>query len=165
MDVTLIAAVAEDGCIGRNGDLPWRLKDDLKRFRRLTLGKPVVMGRRTWDSLPRKPLDGRRNIVVSRSIKELEGAICAESIEAALRIATGEGADAVMVIGGGEIYALAMTWATCLQLTHVDRRVDDGDAFFPTVDPNLWKVVHQERAPHDPMSGEPTAIYRTYRRR
>src|SRR5215472_7057643 len=101
--ITLILAIADNGVIGRNGAIPWRIGDDLKRFKRLTVGKPVVMGRKTWDSLPKKPLPERTNIVITRQPGwEAEGAIAASSLEDALAKAVQ--AAEVMVIGGAEIY-------------------------------------------------------------
>lgn len=147
MQVTLIAAVARDGCIGKAGDLPWRLPPDLKRFRELTVGKPVIMGRRTWDSLPRKPLPGRQNVVISRGCKHFEGATAAASLEEALSVARATGAPEACVIGGGEIYALAMPHAHRLELTQVDTTVDGGDAFFPDVDTSAWREVARTALP------------------
>jgi len=129
--ITLVAAVARDGAIGRDNALLWHLPEDLARFKALTLGKPVVMGRKTWDSLPPRfrPLPGRRNLVVSRSARELTGADVFPSLQAALAACAGEAE--VCVIGGSEIYALALPHADRLALTEVDAAFPDADRHFP----------------------------------
>jgi dihydrofolate reductase len=129
--ITLVAAVARDGAIGRDNALLWHLPEDLARFKALTLGKPVVMGRKTWDSLPPRfrPLPGRRNLVVSRNSRELAGAEVFPSLHAALA-ACGDEAE-VCVIGGSEIYALALPHADRLALTEVDAAFPDADRHFP----------------------------------
>lgn len=135
---TLIAAVAENGCIGKDGTLPWRIPEDLKRFKELTTGHAVVMGRKTWESIPEafRPLPGRRNVVVTRRADYPlpDGVLRAASLEEAVASA---GNDA-FVIGGAEIYRAAMPLARRLEITHV-RRTVDGDAFFPPIDPAVWK--------------------------
>lgn len=148
MILTIVAAVATDGCIGRAGGLPWRLPSDLRRFRALTMGKPVIMGRRTWDSLPRRPLPERFNIVLSRTTEQIEpteDTVVCLSLEEALE--TVRGAPEVMVIGGAEIYALALPWADQMLLTTVSTTVPDGDAFFPHFDATQWKETSRERSP------------------
>jgi dihydrofolate reductase len=129
--VTLVAAVAKDGAIGRDNALLWRLPEDMARFKALTMGKPVVMGRKTWDSIPARfrPLPGRRNLVVSRSATELPGAEVFASLDAALAACATE--PEVCVIGGGEIYALALPRADKLALTEVDVVYPDADRHFP----------------------------------
>ena len=131
MTVTLVAAVARGGVIGRDGGIPWQLQEDMARFRELTMGHPVVMGRRTWDSLPDqfRPLPGRDNIVITRDPDwSAQGADRAGSIEDALRLV---GSDPhVFVIGGGEIYAAALPFADELHLTEIDADVE-GDTTFP----------------------------------
>jgi dihydrofolate reductase len=128
--ITLVAAVARDGAIGRDNALLWHIPEDMARFKALTLGKPVVMGRKTWDSLPAKfrPLPGRRNLVVSRSVSELPGAEVFASLDAALAACTEA---EVCVIGGSEIYALALPRAAKLALTEVDAAFPDADRHFP----------------------------------
>lgn len=128
--ITLVAAVARDGAIGRDNALLWHLPEDLARFKALTLGKPVVMGRKTWDSLPLKfrPLPDRRNLVVSRSATALPGAEVFASLDAALAACA---EPEVCVIGGGEIYALALPLAAKLALTEVDATFPDADRHFP----------------------------------
>jgi dihydrofolate reductase len=130
--ISLVAAVARNGVIGRENGIPWRIPEDLARFRELTVGHPVVMGRRTWDSLPKRfrPLPGRRNVVVTRnSAWEGEGAKRAGSLEDALRLV--HGAERVFVIGGGELYAQALPLADELLLTEIDEDVE-GDTWFPS---------------------------------
>lgn len=125
----MIVAIGKDGAIGKAGDLIWHLPGDLKRFKEITMSHPVIMGRKTWDSLPRKPLPGRRNIVISRN-KDFnpEGAGKASSPEEALKMA---GSEEPFIIGGAEIYRLFLPYATKLYLTEVDAETPDADAFFP----------------------------------
>jgi dihydrofolate reductase len=137
----IIAAVARNGVIGHRNRMPWRLPEDLKRFRRLTLGHAVIMGRRTFESIG-KPLAGRSNIVVTRSPDwTLSGCHAAHSLDAALA-AVHEREDA-FVIGGAEIYALALPVARRLYLTEIERDFD-GDAFFPDFDRSRWREVSRE---------------------
>lgn len=139
--LVLVAALDRAGAIGRGNALPWRLPDDLARFKALTLGKPVLMGRKTAESLGRA-LPGRRNLVLTR-----RGQVPFEGMEAVATLAeararAGEGE--LMVIGGGEVYALALPDAARLHLTHVDTRVDGADAWFPAFDPAAWRVASRE---------------------
>src|SRR3954468_17392566 len=137
MAVTLILAAAENGVIGKDGAIPWRIADDMKRFKALTIGKRIVMGRKTWDSLPRKPLPGRDNVVVTRDAGwRAEGAGVVHRVEDALG---GE----VMVIGGAEIYRAALPFADAIELTQVHRDFD-GDAVF-TFDRSPWREIARER--------------------
>jgi dihydrofolate reductase len=151
IEIVMVAAVAENGVIGRAGGLPWRLKSDLQQFRALTTGKPIVMGRKTWVSLAR-PLPHRTNIVVTRDPAfAAPGAVVAASLTAALAVARGDalrrGADAIMVIGGGDIYAQAMPLANRLEITHVHAR-PDGEAVFPPIDPAIWReTARREGSP------------------
>jgi dihydrofolate reductase len=139
--ITLVLAMAENGAIGKDGAIPWRIADDMKRFKALTLGKPVVMGRKTWDSLPRKPLPDRLNIVVTRQADwTAEGAVRASSLEDALVRANPAGD--VMVIGGSEIYREALPSADCIELTEVHRGFD-GDAHF-AFDRSAWREIARE---------------------
>ncbi|HEY5804558.1 MAG TPA: dihydrofolate reductase [Lysobacter sp.] len=145
MDLVLIAAHDRQRAIGRDNDLPWRLPDDLKRFKVLTLGKPVLMGRKTAQSLGRA-LPGRLNLVLTRSDQvPFEGMQAVASVDEAMRIAAAADAPALCVIGGGEVYAQCLPLATQLHLTHVDTRVDGADAFFPAIDETQWRVVTRER--------------------
>ncbi len=129
--ITLVAAVARDGAIGRDNTLLWHLPEDMARFKAVTAGKPVVMGRKTWESLPEKfrPLPGRRNLVVSRSVRELPGAEVFPSIDEALAACADQ--PEVCVIGGSDIYALALPHADKLALTEVDVVFPDADRHFP----------------------------------
>ncbi len=146
MIVSLIVAVAENGVIGRAGKLPWHLPEDLKRFKRLTVGHPVIMGRKTWESIGR-PLPGRRNLVVSRTPGyAAEGAEVFASLDEALAAAAGE--DEVFVIGGAALYAEAMPRADRLYLTRVHATVE-GDVTFPGLDPAAWTLVSEDRREAD----------------
>jgi len=146
--VSLIAAVARDGGIGHRGELLVRIPEDLRRFRQITLGAPIVMGRKTWQSIGR-PLPGRRNIVVSRNPSfRAEGAETAASLEEALRRAAP--APRVHVIGGAELYVLALPIADTLELTEVDAEFP-ADVFFPDFDRSRFALV--ARAPHETAEG------------
>ena len=147
--ITLIVAVADSGVIGRDNTLPWHLPDDLKRFKRLTLGKPVIMGRKTWESLPKKPLVGRTNIVLSRDGSfEPKGAVVCEDFSEALSIAREQaeedGAGEVCVIGGASLFELALPKARRLYLTEVDAEVE-GDVTLSPIDESRWTEVRAER--------------------
>lgn len=136
--------------IGKGNDLPWRLPDDLKRFKALTLGKPVLMGRKTAESLGRA-LPGRMNLVLTRSGRvPFDGMQAVASVEEAQEIAlAGGGAEELCVIGGAEIYALTLPMADRLHLTHVDTVVDGADAFFPSFDAGDWQAITRESHPAD----------------
>jgi dihydrofolate reductase len=151
--IVLIAAVAKNGVIGRNGDLPWKLSGDLKHFRRLTLGKPVVMGRKTFASIGR-PLAGRTTIVVTRDPHfTATGVVVAADLKAALTLAEGDrlrrGADATMIAGGADLYAQTLPLATRLEITEVDATVA-GDTSFPDIDPALFVEATRQRAEPGP---------------
>jgi dihydrofolate reductase len=142
--LVLVAAVAENGVIGRAGALPWRLKTDLRHFRSLTWGHPIVMGRRTFCAIGRA-LKGRTNIVVSRDRSfSAPGVLVAPNLDSALQAAHGDalrrGADAIMIVGGGDIYAQTIGLAQRLEVTRVHAR-PEGDAFFPPVDRELWREI------------------------
>ena len=140
----LIAALDRANAIGRDNDLPWRLPDDLKRFKALTLGKPVLMGRKTAQSLGRA-LPGRLNLVMTRSGQvPFEGMQAVASLQAAIEAARASGAEDLSVIGGGDIFALALPYADMLYLTHVDTLVERADAHFPAFDPAQWEVVTRQ---------------------
>ena len=149
MRLVLIAALDRHHAIGRDNDLPWRLPDDLKRFKALTLGKPVLMGRKTAESLGRA-LPGRLNLVLTRSGRvPFDGMQAVVSVEEAIRIATEQGSDELCVIGGGEVYALTLDRADVLHLTEVDTVVDGAHAFFPAFDGSRWRQVARESHPAD----------------
>jgi dihydrofolate reductase len=142
--LSLVAAVARGGVIGRDSGIPWRLPEDMQRFRAITMGHPVVMGRRTWESLPEqfRPLPGRDNVVVTRNPDwSAQGADRAGSMEDALRLLADE--PQVFVIGGGEIYAAALPLADELVLTEIDAEIE-GDTFFPEWDPQDFEEVARE---------------------
>lgn len=163
MTVALIWAQARHGVIGADGGIPWRLPEDSARFRRVTMGGDVVMGRKTWDSLPERfrPLPGRRNIVITRDIDwSAEGAEPATSLEDALARVEGD----AWVIGGGQVYAEAMTRADLLEVTEIDAE-SSGDTFAPIIG-DEWML--ETRDPHSGWAVSETGIrYRflTYRRR
>lgn len=146
MDWVLIAALDLAGAIGRGNQLPWRLPDDLKRFKVLTLGRPVLMGRKTAESLGRA-LPGRRNLVLTRSgAVPFDGMQAVASLDGARELAAAEGAGELCVIGGGEVYALCLPLARRLHLTQVDTLVEGADVYFPQFDQSRWTVVARE--PH-----------------
>ena len=153
MQVVIMAAVAENGVIGRGGTMPWRLKSDMRHFRALTMGKPVVMGRKTYLSLAIKPLPGRTNIVVSRDPAfTAPGVLVAPSPQAALEAARGDalrrGAD-IMVIGGADIYAQAMPLADRLEITQIHSK-PEGDSVLPPIDPAVWREAARQVHPAGP---------------
>jgi dihydrofolate reductase len=159
--VSLVAAVARGGVIGRDNTIPWRLREDMERFRTLTTGHAVVMGRRTWDSLPDRfrPLPGRRNVVVTRnSAWSSEGAERAVSLEAALELVAGE--PRVFVIGGAELYAAALPLADELLLTELELAVE-GDTYFPLFGSEFEELSRETRVSAD---GVPFAFVRYVRR-
>lgn len=155
--VNLIAALARNRVIGRGNTMPWHLPADLKRFRALTLGHPVIMGRRTYESIGR-PLPDRQNIVVSRSGFASEGVLGAPSLEHAIELA---GARPMFVIGGGEIYRLALPLAARLHLTEIQAE-PEGDTWFPEFDRDEWRETSRESGP---AVGEPRFAFVTYERR
>jgi dihydrofolate reductase len=159
LKIVLVAAVAENGVIGRGNALPWRLKSDMAHFRALTIGKPVVMGRKTYQSIGR-PLPGRTTIVVSRDRAfAAPGIVVAPGLDAAMAAARGDalrrGGDTVVVAGGADIYAQAMPMATQLAVTLVHMRID-GDACFPIVDAQSWREV--ARSEHRAGAGDEVAF-------
>ncbi|UUP16101.1 dihydrofolate reductase [Nitratireductor thuwali] len=164
MDIALVVAMAENGVIGREGGLPWRLSTDLKRFKAVTMGKPVIMGRKTWESIGR-PLPGRLNIVISRDPAYVaEGAEVVPSLDAGLALAEerAAGADEICVIGGGEIFREALEHSDRLYVTHVLADVT-GDAHFPPIDSTHWEAVSTEDVPAGEKDVYPTR-YVVYQR-
>lgn len=147
--LVLLAALDRHRAIGRGNALPWHLPDDLKRFKALTLGKPVLMGRRTAESLGRA-LPGRPNLVLTRSGRvPFDGMRAVSSIDEAQRAARDAGADELCVIGGAEVYALVLPLASAMHLTHVDTEVEGADAFFPRFDAGEWEVAGRVAHPAD----------------
>ena len=144
VELILVAALDREHAIGKGNTLPWHLPADLKRFKALTLGKPLLMGRKTAQSLGRA-LPGRRNLVLTRSGQvPFDGMEAVPSLDDAIAMARRDGGGTLCVIGGGEIYALCLPHATRMHLTHVDTVVDGADAFFPRFDPDGWHVAHRE---------------------
>ena len=161
MQLSLVVAIAEDGAIGRSGTLPWHLPADLQFFKRTTMDKPVIMGRRTWESLGGKTLKGRYNVVLSHTLSEIpQGVHLCDSLEEAIVAAETEGFGEAAVIGGASLFAEAAPRATTLYITRVQTTVPDADTFFPHIDMNAWKLVWEE--PHE--ADEQNKIAYTFQR-
>jgi len=157
-----------NGVIGRDNDLPWRLKSDLAIFKACTMGKPVIMGRKTWDSLPRKPLPGRMNIVLSRdgSFEPPQAVVCEsflEAVQMAKEQADEDGVDEVCVIGGRALFETALPKARRLYLTEVQAKVE-GDVSFPAFDEAAWTEVRREAHPAGP-DDDHAFVFRVLERR
>ncbi len=148
--VVLVLAMSDNGVIGDRGGLPWRIPEDMKRFKRLTLGKPIIMGRKTWDSFPKKPLPGRTNIVVTRDRAwRGEGAVTTHSFEEALAKARGENPSEIAVIGGAEIYQTALPLADRVERTQVHITAA-GDTHLPPFDQGVWReTAHEDHTDAD----------------
>lgn len=147
MKIVLVAAIGDNSVIGRDGQLPWRLRSDLQHFKKVTLNRPVIMGRKTHESIG-KLLPGRTNIVLTRDLSLVaRGAVLATSLDAALSYARNDaakrGVDEIIVIGGGDIFAATMAMADRLEITHVHVS-PEGDALFPPIDPEVWQEVSRE---------------------
>lgn len=165
IDLVLVLARARNGVIGNRGALPWHLPDDLKRFKRMTVGKPVIMGRKTFESIG-KPLPGRQNIVLTRDpdwraegvsvVANLAEAIAAAGLDPRAR------AEGIMVIGGAQIYAEALPSATRIELTEVDAE-PEGDTVMPAFDPARWQETARET--HAPADGRPGFAFVTLKRK
>jgi dihydrofolate reductase len=166
-EIVLIVAMAENGVIGKDNDIPWRLKADQQRFKAITMGKPIVMGRKTFASL-RRPLPGRTNIVVTRDPDFAAiGTVVTRSLADALAVAKGDAlrrsVTEIAVIGGAVIYAATMPAADRLEVTEVHAEID-GDAVFPAIDPSVWHETDRSR--NEAAPGDTTDYsYVTYRRR
>jgi dihydrofolate reductase len=166
--IVIIVAVSENGIIGRDGEMPWKLSTDLKRFKALSMGKPLVMGRKTFESVGSRPLPGRPHIIVSRSHKfEMPSVETVGSLEEALdrgrAIAAETGVDEVCVVGGGEIYRQALGLTDMLHVTHVNTTVE-GDTSFPRIDPEKFELIEETAVPAGEKDNYPTR-YAIYRRR
>jgi dihydrofolate reductase len=153
LGLVLVAAIAENGVIGRDGRLPWRLRSDLKHFRDLTLGHPVVMGRKTYDAIG-KPLSRRTNIVVTRDPAfAAPGVVVARSLDAALAVARGDArrrsVAEIMIIGGADLYGQTIDIAARLEVTRVHAR-PEGDSVFPQIDPARWREIRRREYPAGP---------------
>jgi len=164
--IALVVAVAQNGVIGMDGAMPWHLSTDLKRFKRDTMGKPVIMGRRTFESIG-KALPGRLNIVISRSDFVADDVVHATSIEAAFFLADGwakeNGAEEICVIGGGQIYQEAIDRAAKLYVTHVMAE-PDGDTQFPEINASAWEPIEREEI-HKGEKDTAETLYVVYQRR
>ncbi|PLW83557.1 dihydrofolate reductase [Kineobactrum sediminis] len=153
MTIALMVAMAANGVIGRDGGLPWHLSEDLRYFKRTTMGKPIIMGRKTWESIGR-PLPGRPNIVVSRSQNldipgvHVEGSL-GEALELAAGLSAATGIGEVMVIGGAQLYEAALPRADRLYVTEIHAQVE-GDTLFPAVDWQQWREISREEHPSQP---------------
>lgn len=151
MSFSILVAAAENQVIGRDGDLPWHLSADLQRFKRLTMGHPIVMGRKTYESIGR-PLPGRTSIVITRqtNYQAVEGVVVVNCLEEAIRFAESlQGPDdEVFVIGGAEIYRTALPLAKRVYLTRVHAQVD-GDVTFPVLEDHVWQLVEEQQHPAD----------------
>lgn len=167
MMISCVVAMAENNVIGRDNGLPWKVSSDLRRFKALTMGKPVVMGRKCYESIG-KPLPGRPNIVITRNPDfRADGIIVAHSLDHALDKAEDEakalGIDEICVIGGGEIYRQAIDDTDILHVTHILTETD-GDTYFPAIDLKVWKTDYQEDIPKGEKDEYPSRFV-TYRRR
>jgi dihydrofolate reductase len=165
--LVLVAAIAENAVIGRDDGMPWRLRSDLRRFRARTWGKPVVMGRKTFLSIG-KLLPGRTSIVMSRDASfSAPGAVVAPDLRAALEVARGDalrrGADAIVVIGGADIYAQTLPIADRLDITLV-KAAPEGNVRFPPIDPGTWREIERSEQPADPRDSA-DVVFITYERR
>ena len=163
MHIALIYARAANGVIGKDGTMPWHLPEDLAHFKQLTHGSPVIMGRKTWDSLPPRfrPLPGRRNIVISRQADYFApGAELANSLENGLEIAAN--ADCIFIIGGEQIYRQAMAFANRLEITEVDLE-PEGDAWFPEIPTVDWEISAKNPPPSQGGTGFSFISYRRKR--
>lgn len=151
MQISLIVAMAQNRVIGRGNQMPWHLPADLRHFKHVTLGKPVIMGRKTFESIGRS-LPGRRNVVISRNAEwSADGVECVNSLDAALRLVNDEAE--VMIIGGGQLYREALPLAQRLYLTHIDLSVTDADTWFPDYMRYQWQVLADEQ--HTPDEKNP----------
>ena len=146
MILSFIVAVSENNAIGRHNTLPWHLPEDLKFFKRTTMGKPVIMGRKTFESLGRQ-LPGRLNIVLShnKDIKLPEGVVLCDDINAAIERLQQENTDEGFIIGGGKVFETTMSLVDRMYITRVHTTIPDADAFFPDIDHTHWKMVWEEK--------------------
>ncbi|MDE5750765.1 MAG: dihydrofolate reductase [Duncaniella sp.] len=151
-EIVIIAAVTRDGALGKDGDLLYHISADLRRFKSLTLGHPVIMGRKTFQSFPNGPLPGRLNVVITRNKNfAYPGIKTASSLDEAVSECIGN--DKIFVIGGGRIYAEALDRAACLELTDIDAERPDADTFFPIYESEDWEIVEESESQTDPRAG------------
>lgn len=154
--ISIIVAVSDDWGIGKDNELLWNISEDLKRFKRLTMGNTIIMGKKTWESLPKRPLPGRKNVVLTDDPKEcVDCSVTAYSIEDALSKCDKN--EEIFIIGGGSVYRQFMPLADRLYITHVHKKAP-ADIYFPVIDMNIWKVVEKEEFP----ASETVAIPYTY---
>ena len=145
--IKIIAAIAQDGALGLDNQLLYRMPNDMKRFKALTTGNTIIMGRKTFESFPKGALPNRRNIVLSRTTKELPGAECFTSIDEALKACSTD--ELIYIIGGASIYEQALPLADELCITHIENTPSKADAFFPPIDKSIWKEKSREAHPAD----------------
>ena len=152
MQKNIIVAIADNNAIGRNNELLWHISEDMRFFRRTTLGSPVIMGRKTFESIGRA-LPGRVNVVISRGFSTGEEVEVVGSLEQAYKVAESTNLEKCFVMGGGQIYAQALPSADRLIVTHVHTVIDDADTFFPPIDPQEWKVSQRSELFTDEETG------------
>lgn len=160
--ISIIVAVSEDYGIGKDKELLWQIPEDMKRFKKLTYGQTVIMGKKTWESLPKKPLPGRRNIVLTDDpLEYIECSITAYSIEDALDKCGKD--EEIFIIGGGSIYRQFMPLADRLYITHIHKKAP-ADTFFPEIDCSIWEIIEKEEHKED-GNGNPSYTYTIYKRK
>lgn len=152
MEKSIIVAISDNNAIGRDNALLWHIKEDLRFFRRTTLGCPVIMGRKTYESIGR-PLPQRINIMISRGSTAPDGMALVHSLEEAFELAQATNLERCFVMGGGQIYAQALDCVDKLYVTHVHTVIEDADTFFPAIDPSIWQVEDRSEMLHDEESG------------
>lgn len=153
MEKCLIVAIADNHGIGIKGDLPWHISEDLKYFKQVTHGYPVIMGRTTYFSLPFHPLKGRKNIVLNLGGEPIPEACCVYSFDEAFAEAEETGADRCFVMGGASVYRAAIGMMDRLFITHVHTVIEEADVFFPEIDPEIWQVESRSEMHHDDETG------------
>jgi dihydrofolate reductase len=160
--ISIIVAVSEDYGIGKNNELLWQIPEDMKRFKKLTYGQNVIMGKRTWESLPKKPLPGRKNIVLTDDPHEcIDCSVTAYSIKDALDKCGKD--EEIFIIGGGSVYRQFMPLADRLYITHIHKK-SPADTFFPEIDRSIWESIKREEHKEDSI-GNPSYTYTIYQRK
>lgn len=159
--ISLIVACDDNNAIGRNNEIPWHLSSDLKRFKSITMGNTIIMGKKTWLSLPVKPLKGRKNIVISSSMPQTDGCIVCRNIDEAFKNTNQE--ENIFIIGGASIYNQTMQYADELIVTHIYKSFENTDAFFPEIKLSEWIISEQSDVFHDEKSNL-NYKYITYKR-
>ncbi len=164
MNITMIAAAGEQNALGKDNDLLWHLPDDFKRFKNLTTGHPIIMGRKTFESFP-KPLPNRTHIIITRDLDykvPFENCTVAHALEAAIKLVKND--SLAFIIGGGEIYRQGEPFANTIELTRVHHSFPEADTFFPEIDENKWQLVSESHHPTDDRH-KYSFTYLTYKRR